>query len=120
MTLLDARQRQRSMGGIGFVVSRKRSPQMLENIFSKKFFLSFLFVANRLLLRPGFNKTLKAVQVYVPTTASYDDEIEEFSDELGLSSSYPIYTVMMDDFTAKSGRREEHWQIGHWRAEWQE
>lgn len=58
-----------------------------------------------LLLRIDFNQTFKVIQIYAPTTASDDDEGEEFYSEL--ESTLIIkstYTVMMGDSSAKFRR----------------
>ena len=85
-------------GGIGFVVSKKWSP----NIISSNFRSSRVGV---LLLRLDSNKTIKIVQVYAPTSASDDDEVEEFYQDLESTLTIiSTYTVVMGDFNAKLGR----------------
>ncbi|VDP06693.1 unnamed protein product [Soboliphyme baturini] len=58
-----------------------------------------------LLLRLDSNKTLRIVQVYAPTTASDDDEVEEFYAELESTLTIKsIYTRVMGDINAKLGQ----------------
>ena len=84
--------------GIGFVVSKKWSP----NIISSNFHSSRVGV---LLLRLDSNKTIKIVQVYAPTSPSDDDEVEEFYHDLeSTPNTNSTHTVVMGDFNAKLGR----------------
>ena len=79
-------------GGIGFVVSKNWSP----NRISTNFRSSRVGV---LLLRLDSNKTIKIVQVYAPTSASDDDEVEEFYHDLEstltINSTYTVVMVIL-------------------------
>lgn len=95
---LGAGEGQRSVGGTGFVVSSKWS----SNIISCEFRSPRIGI---LLLRLDNTKTLKIVQVYAPTMASDDDEVEEFYEQLDSALiTRATYTVVMGDFNAKLGR----------------
>ncbi|EYC11397.1 hypothetical protein Y032_0050g1894 [Ancylostoma ceylanicum] len=60
---------QRSIGGIGFIVADKWS----NNIISCRLQSARIGV---LMLKLGKRKTLKVIQVYAPTSASDDEDIE--------------------------------------------
>ena len=98
----------RRTGGIGFIVSRKWSSQ----IISCQFRSSRVGV---LLLQLSSKRSLKIVQIYAPTITSDDEEVEEFYAELESTLCVKsTYTIVMGDFNAKLGRgkREGEKYIG--------
>ncbi|MFH4982497.1 hypothetical protein AB6A40_009206 [Gnathostoma spinigerum] len=51
---------------------------------------------------------MKIVQVYVPTSTSDDDEVEDFYNEVdNILEKKSTYTIVMGDFNAKTGRGKE-------------
>ncbi|XP_029652865.1 craniofacial development protein 2-like [Octopus sinensis] len=87
----------RSVGGIGFIVSK----EWTSRVASCQFISSRIGVLN---VNLSEKATLKIVQTYAPTSASDDDEVEEFYRQLdkGLAVK-STYTVVMGDFIAKVG-----------------
>ncbi|XP_029641349.1 uncharacterized protein LOC115216288 [Octopus sinensis] len=85
----------RSVGGIGFIVSK----EWASRVDSCQFISSRIGVLN---VNLSGKATLKIVQTYAPTRASDDDEVEEFYRQLdkGLAMK-STYTVVMGDFKAK-------------------
>ena len=95
---LGCGEEQRNVGGIGFIVHRRYS----ENIKSCRLLSARLGV---LTLKLGKKKTMKIIQVYAPTSASDDDELEDFYHELHrVEKEKSTYTIIMGDFNAKLGR----------------
>ena len=88
----------RSFGGVGFIVNRKWSANIIScSITSTRIGTLFIKLDER--------KTLKIIQVYAPTSASSDDEVEEFYNELQQAeNAKSTYTVIIGDFNAKVGR----------------
>lgn len=67
-------------------------------------------------VNPSGKATLKIIQTYTPTSASDDDEVEEFYHQLDkMLAVKSIYTVMMGDFNAKacSGRSRRRDEPGY-------
>ncbi|XP_029636883.2 craniofacial development protein 2-like [Octopus sinensis] len=87
----------RSVGGIGFIVSK----EWASRVASCHFISSRIGVLN---VNLSGKATLKIVQTYAPTSTSDDDEVEEFYRQLdkGLAMK-STYTVVMGDFNAKVG-----------------
>ncbi|CAK1584169.1 unnamed protein product [Parnassius mnemosyne] len=67
-------------------------------------------VSTRVILIHRITKrySLKDIQVYAPTSAHHDDEMEEMYEDIfrAMHSSKTQYTVLMGDFNAKLGTRE--------------
>ena len=88
----------RTVGRIGFVVSKKYSSKIIScEIRSSRIIIFYLNINGK--------KTLKIVQVYAPTSNSEDEDVEEFCKELEDSfNRKSTYTIVMGDFNAKIGR----------------
>lgn len=84
------------MGGNGFIAARKWSPQIIS--------YHFLFPTPhlRLLLKLDYNKTPMVVQVFASITASDDDEVKEFYDDLE-STLIVKFTYMVVMVTRRFG-----------------
>ena len=66
----------RSVGGIGFIINKKWSSKIMScSIQSARI--------GTLMLKLDAKKTIKIVQIYAPTNAAEDWEVEEFYQELG-------------------------------------
>ena len=89
---------QKSVGGIGFIIRRKWS----RNIISCRLLSARVGI---LVMHINKKKTIKIIQVYAPTSASDDEEVEDFYRELDeAEQERSTYTVIMGDFNAKLGR----------------
>ncbi|CAG4952076.1 unnamed protein product [Parnassius apollo] len=90
-----------SQGGVGFIVHKS----LVNNV------VKFGSVSTRvayLILRITKRYSLKVIQVYAPTLAHPDEEVEEMYEDISraMHSSKTHYTVSMGDFNAKLGTRE--------------
>uniref|UniRef100_A0A8C9U0V1 Endonuclease/exonuclease/phosphatase domain-containing protein n=1 Tax=Scleropages formosus TaxID=113540 RepID=A0A8C9U0V1_SCLFO len=88
----------RSVGGVGFIISKEWTTK----IASCHFVSSRIGVLN---VNLSGKATLKIIQTYAPTSASDDDEVEEFYRQLDMMlARKSTYTVVMGDFNAKVGK----------------
>ncbi|CAK1595319.1 unnamed protein product [Parnassius mnemosyne] len=90
-----------SQGGVGFIVHKS----LVNNV------VKIGSVSTRvayLILRITKRYSLKVIQVYAPTSARPDEEVEEMYEDISraMHSSKTQYTVLMGDFNAKLGTRE--------------
>lgn len=91
---------QLSQGGVGFIVHKS----LVNNV------VKIESVSTRvacLILRITKRYSLKVIQVYAPTSAHPDDEIEAMYEDINraIHVSKTHYTVVMGDFNAKLGKR---------------
>ena len=90
---------QRSQGGVGFLVNKSLSGNVVE----------ISSVSNRvayLIVKLTERYSLKVIQVYAPTSAHSDDEVEDMFDDISRalhSTTKTHYNVVMGDFNAKVG-----------------
>lgn len=86
------------VGGIGFIVSKEWNSK----VASCQFVSSWIGVLN---VNLSGKATLKIVQTYAQTSASDDNEGEEFYCQLDkMVAVKSTYTVIMGDFNAKVGQ----------------
>ncbi|CAK1602653.1 unnamed protein product [Parnassius mnemosyne] len=90
-----------SQGGVGFIVHKS----LVNNV------VKIGSVSTRvayLILRITKRYSLKVIQVYAPTSAHPDEKVEEIYEDISraIHSSKTHYTVLMGDFIAKLGTRE--------------
>jgi endonuclease/exonuclease/phosphatase family metal-dependent hydrolase len=88
--------------GVGFLINKSLANNVTE----------FKSVSDRLafiILKINTNYSVKIVQVYAPTTAYEDEEVEELYDELAdiMDNKTTHYTIVMGDFNAKIGSRNQ-------------
>ena len=88
--------------GVGFLINKSLANNVTE----------FKSVSDRLafiILKINTNYSVKIVQVYAPTTAHEDEEVEELYDELAdiMDNKTTHYTIVMGDFNAKIGTRNQ-------------
>ena len=88
--------------GVGFLINKSLANNVTE----------FKSVSDRLafiILKINTNYSVKIVQVYAPTTAHEDEEVEELYDELAdiMDNKTTHYTIVMGDFNAKIGSRNQ-------------
>ncbi|XP_045492403.1 craniofacial development protein 2-like [Colias croceus] len=91
---------QQSQGGVGFIVHKS----LVNNI------VSIESVSSRvayLILRISQRYSLKVIQVYAPTSAHSDEEVEIMYEDVsrGMYTSKTHFNVVMGDFNAKLGKR---------------
>ncbi|CAK1594245.1 unnamed protein product [Parnassius mnemosyne] len=96
-----------SQGGVGFIVHKS----FVNNV------VKIGRVSTRvayLILRITKRYSLKVIQVYAPTSAHPDEEVEEMYEDISraMHSSKTQYTVLMGDFNAKLGTREKVGKFG--------
>ena len=90
-----------NVGGVGFIVNNEWSA----NIESCSIISSRVGI---LLMKLDSEMTIKFIEVYAPTSASEDREIEEFYQCLDRAlTTRSTYTVLMGDFNAKVGRKKD-------------
>ena len=89
----------RSVGGIGFIINKKWSSKIMScSIRSARI--------GTLMLKLDAKKAIKIVQIYAPTSAAEDWEVEEFYQELDqVLKVRSTYTVVTGDCNAKVGRK---------------
>uniref|UniRef100_A0A914W5Q0 Metalloendopeptidase n=1 Tax=Plectus sambesii TaxID=2011161 RepID=A0A914W5Q0_9BILA len=98
---LGVREDPRNVGGIGFIVSKEWS----KSIDSLDVLRPRIGV---LTINLQKQQTLCIIQVYAPTSAADDEEIERFYDDLEEEiNKRSTYLVVMGDFNAKVGRRQD-------------
>lgn len=89
------------VGRVGFIIQ----PQIATNVISRKIISSRVDVR---VMNVGKRTTLIVVAMYVSTSASENKEVERFYVRLGcVVQRKSTFTVMLGDFKAKLGRREE-------------
>ncbi|CAG4945202.1 unnamed protein product [Parnassius apollo] len=90
-----------SQGGVGFIVHKSlvNNVVQIESVSTRVAYL---------ILRITKRYSLKVIQVYAPTSAHSDEEVEEMYEDISkaIHSSKTHYTVLMGDFNAKLGTRE--------------
>lgn len=95
-------QPDKSEGGVGFILHRQLVERIIEikSVSARIIYLS---------LKLNSRYKMKIIQAYAPTSASEEDEIETFYDELGeaLRTRPAHYTLLTGDFNAKLGRKQE-------------
>lgn len=90
---------QQSQGGVGFLVNKSLSDNVVE-ISSVSSRVAYLII------KLTERYSLKVVQVYAPTSAHSDDEVEEMFDDISRALHFTTkthYNVVMGDFNAKVG-----------------
>ena len=95
---LGAAEESRTVGGVGFIVSKRWAP-----------LIDLIDVTNPrvgiLTLRLARKATIRIVQVYAPTSAAEDDEIEMFYEAVQAAiAPRSTYLILMGDFNAKVDR----------------
>jgi len=89
-------------GGVGFMVHKKHIKDIvkIESICSRVIYL---------ILKLNKRYTIKIIQVYAPTTDHNDEEIENFYEDIyrAMQQDKTHYTLLMGDFNAKLGHRED-------------
>ena len=89
-----------SQGGVGFIVHKSlvNNVVRVESVSSRVAFL---------VLRITKRYSLKVIQVYAPTSAQPDEEVEVLYEDISraLHASNSYYNVVMGDFNAKLGER---------------
>lgn len=89
---------QRNEGGIDFIFRRKWS----KNIISCRLLSARVGV---LIMQTNRKKIIKIIQMYAPTSASDDKEVEDFYRELDeAKQERSTYTFIMGDFNTKHGK----------------
>lgn len=92
----------KSEGGVGFIIHRKHTQQIMEigSISTRVIYLT---------MRLNARYKMKIIQAYAPTSASEADELEVFYDNLSeaLDRCPTYYTLLIGDFNAKLGRRQD-------------
>jgi exonuclease III len=91
---------EQSQGGVGFIVHKS----LVDNV------VQIGSVSNRvayLILRITKRYSLKAIQVYAPSSTHSDEEIEVMYEDISraIHSSNTQNTVVMGDFNARLGKR---------------
>jgi exonuclease III len=91
-----------SQGGVGFIVHKSlvNNVVKIESVSSRVAYL---------ILRITKRYSLKVIQVYAPTSAHSDDEVEAMYEDISrvMHTSKTHYTVVMGDFNAKLGKRSD-------------
>uniref|UniRef100_A0A914VF67 Endonuclease/exonuclease/phosphatase domain-containing protein n=1 Tax=Plectus sambesii TaxID=2011161 RepID=A0A914VF67_9BILA len=92
----------RNVGGIGFIVSKEWSKSIgLLDVSRPRIGV--------LMINLQKQQTLRIIQVYAPTSAADNKEIERFYDDLKEEiNKRSTYLVIMGDFNAKVGRRQDN------------
>lgn len=91
-----------SEGGVGFIVHRKHTQNIIEikSISTRVIYLT---------LKLNTRYSMKVIQAYAPTSTSEEEEIEVFYDNL--NEAFRVcpahYTLLIGDFNAKLGRRQD-------------
>jgi len=93
-----------NIGGVGFMLNKTIATKVTEfKSFSKRVALIKLKITKFC--------TLKIIQVYAPTISYEDEEVEMFYEEITAAMQHDLnpsqYTIIMGDFNAKLGGREE-------------
>ena len=88
--------------GVGFLINKALANNVVE----------FKSVSDRLafvVIKINTKYSVKIIQVYAPTTAHEDEEVEEMYDELAaiVDNKTTHYTIIMGDFNAKIGTRNQ-------------
>jgi hypothetical protein len=99
---LGAAEQPRSRGGIGFIVKSKWK-KYIEEVDVEDPRVGYL------ILKISKNTTIRFIQLYAPTSASEDDDIEDFYelvDEV-MARGKATYNIIMGDFNAKLGKRKD-------------
>lgn len=95
-----------SNGGVGFIVHGKHTQNIvkIDSISPRVIYLIFK-------LNSRYN--LKIIQAYAPTTTHSDEEVEEFYGDLetALHTTPTYYTVIMGDFNAKMGFKQDEAEV---------
>lgn len=93
---------EKSEGGVGFIVHKRH----LANIKDIKSISSRVIY---LVIKLNTRYSLKIIQAYAPTSDSDEEDIEVFYEDLNtaLHDSPTHYTIMMGDFNAKLGRKQD-------------
>ncbi|XP_072397345.1 uncharacterized protein [Diabrotica undecimpunctata] len=89
---------EQSLDGVGFLISKKYAHKVEQ----------FLGISERIeMIRLNVNEniSLKIIQVYAPTAAHPDEEIDEFYEKIAETSTnyHSTYTMIIGDFNAKIG-----------------
>ena len=91
----------RNVGGIGFIVSKEWS-KSIDSLDVSRPRIGVLTINLQK------QQTLRIIQVYAPTSAADDEEIERFYDDLEEEiNKRSTYLVIMGDFNAKVGRMQD-------------
>ncbi|CAG4972652.1 unnamed protein product [Parnassius apollo] len=92
-----------SQGGVGFIVHKSLVNNVVK-IESASTRVAYL------ILRISKRYSQKVIQVYATTSAHPDEEVEEMYEDISraMNSSKTHYTVLMGDFNAKLGTRENN------------
>jgi len=95
-------KKDKCQSGVGFLINKSLANNVVE----------FKSVSDRLafiIIKINTKFSIKIVQVYAPTTAHEDEEVEEMYDELAeiVDNKTTHYTIVMGDFNAKIGTRNQ-------------
>lgn len=93
------------VGGTGFLINKNQE----KNIISYKSYSERISkIIWKLEPKVGKRSRLKIIQVYAPTTASTEEELEEYYEHLKMALDEDIckYTIIMGDMNAKIGKNE--------------
>ena len=101
-----------SQGGVGFIVHKSlvNNVVKIESVSTRVAYL---------ILRISSRYSLKVIQVYAPTSAHPDDEVETMYEDISkaMHGSKTHFTVVMGDFNAKLGKRDgDELQVGQFRV----
>lgn len=92
----------KSEGGVGFIVHKRHlaSIKEIKSISSRVIYL---------VIRLNTRYSLKIIQAYAPTSDSDEEDVEVFYEDLNtaLHDSPTHFTIMMGDFNAKLGRKQD-------------
>lgn len=90
-----------SLGGVAILISKKYSDKIQDlRAISNRVILAVIQLSTRY--------SIKIIQVYAPTSAHDDDEMESFYDDVSKAIDEPKtqFTIIMGDFNSKIGARE--------------
>jgi len=89
------------LGGVGFLINKKwrNNVEKIESVSDR---------VCKLILKINERYSVQIFQVYAPTAASSEEEIEEFSQTLGSEHDKEdhYYKIIMGDFNARVGKQE--------------
>lgn len=91
-----------SEGGVGFIIHKKHTHRIIEikSLSTRVIYLT---------LKLNTRYSIKIIQAYAPTSTSEEEEIDTFYDNLNeaLKECPAHYTLLIGDFNAKLGRRQD-------------
>ena len=93
----------KSEGGVGFLIHKDLAANVTEYTSASDRVVMVVIQLSK-------KYSVKVIQVYAPTSAHGDDEIEEMYDAINtlMDKTHTQYTMIIGDFNAKIGRRQSH------------